>query len=139
MKQPMQCLLGTVIALTIVFTSSLGHAHDGDRIKTTIPFDFIVGNMELKAGEYEIQSLPRKALLVRSKDGKVQRIALAVATELSTAENPERLLFRHDGDQYFLSQVWLSGGENGHELIPGTLQKNAEKGQPVGGSAAGSR
>jgi len=39
--------------------------------------------------------------------------------------NHERLLFHHDGDQYFLCQVWLSGDENGRELIPGVQEKAA--------------
>jgi len=138
MKHPMQYLLGTVIALTISFSSVVGHAQD-DRIKTSIPFDFIVGNTKLKAGDYVIQSLPNKALLFRSEDGKVQQIAFTVAIEPPRTENHERLLFRHEGDRYFLSQVWLSGGENGHELIPGIQQKSAEKSQLVGGSAAGGR
>jgi hypothetical protein len=139
MKRPMQYLLVTVIALTISFSSVLGRAQEDDRIKANIPFDFVVGNTELKAGDYVIQSLPNKALLFRSEDRKVQQIAFTVAIEPTRAGNHERLLFRHEGDQYFLSQVWLSAGENGYELIPGIQQKNTDKGQPVGGSAAGGR
>ena len=139
MKRPMQYLIGTVIALTIIFSSVLGHAEEDDKIKTTIPFDFIVGNTELKAGDYVIQSLPNKALLFRSEDGKVRQIAFTVPIESPRTGSHERLLFRHEGNRYFLSQVWLSAGENGHELIPGSQQKIAEKDQPVGGSAAGGR
>ena len=139
MKHPMQYLLGTIIVLTISFSAVLGHAQDGDKIKATIPFNFMVGNTELRAGDYVIQSLPNKALLFRNEDGKVQQIAFTVAIEANRTENHEHLLFRHEGDQYFLSQVWLASGENGNELIPGVQQKSAEKGQPVGGSAAGGR
>lgn len=139
MTRPLQYLLGTVIALTISFSPVLGHAQDGDRIKATIPFDFIVGNTLLKAGDYVIESLPNKALRFHSEDGKVQQIAFTVAIEPKRTENHEHLLFRHEGDQYFLSQVWLASAENGNELIPGIQQKAAEKDQSVGGSAAGGR
>ena len=65
------------------------------------------------------------ALQFRSEDGDVQQIAFTVPIKTNRTGNHERLLFHHDGDQYFLSQVWLSGDENGRELIPGVQEKAA--------------
>jgi len=117
--------LGVVLGLILAFSAVPGHAQDGAKIKTTIPFDFVVGNKTLKAGDYVIESLlADNALRFRSEDGDVQ-ISFTVPIETNRSGNHERLLFRHDGNQYFLSQVWLSGDENGRELTPGAQEKKA--------------
>src|SRR4029077_17106101 len=56
-----------------------GHAQDSDRVNVTIPFDFVVGDKQLKAGNYVVESLlDGRALKFRSKRGDVQQIAFTV-------------------------------------------------------------
>jgi hypothetical protein len=127
-------VLGLILALSAV----PGHAQDGAKVKANIPFNFVVGGKELRAGDYVIESsLEDNILRFRSEDGGVQQIAFTVPIETNRTGSHERLLFHHDGDQYFLSQVWLSGDENGLELIPGVLEKGSEKGRAVSDHAAG--
>jgi hypothetical protein len=128
MKHPIKYMLGTLLGLILALSAAPGHAQDEAKVKATIPFDFVVGNKELKAGNYVIESLlANNALQFRSEDGDVRQIAFTVPIETNRTGNHERLLFNHDGDQYFLSQVWLSGDENGRELIPGVQEKAAAK------------
>ncbi len=64
--------LGVVLGLILTLSAVPGHAQDGAKIKTTIPFNFLVGNKELKAGDYVIESLlANNALRFRSEDGDV--------------------------------------------------------------------
>src|SRR5437899_12873686 len=58
------------------------------------------------------------ALQFRSEDGDVQQIAFTVPIETNRTGNHERLLFHNDGDQYFLSQVWLSGDKTDANSFP---------------------
>jgi len=81
--------------------------------------------------------LANNALRFRSEDGDVQQITFTVPIETNTTGNHEHLLFHHDGDRYFLSQVWLSGDENGHELLPGVQEKGLEKGRGASDQAVG--
>jgi len=130
--------LGVVLGLILTLSAVPGHAQDGTKVKTTIPFNFLVGNKELKAGDYVIESLlANNALRFRREDGDVQQITFTVPIETNTTGNHERLLFHHDGDRYFLSQVWLSGDENGHELLPGVQEKDLEKGRGASDQAVG--
>ena len=130
--------LGVVLGLILTLSAVPGHAQDGTKIKTTIPFNFLVGNKELKAGDYVIESLlANNALRFRREDGDVQQITFTVPIETNTTGNHEHLLFHHDGDRYFLSQVWLSGDENGHELLPGVQEKGLEKGRGASDQAVG--
>ena len=124
--------LGVAFGLILALSAVPGHAQDGAKIKTTIPFNFVVGNKELKAGDYVIESLlGNNALRFRREDGDVQ-IIFTVPIETNRTGDHERMLFHHDGDQYFLSQVWLSGDENGHELIPGAQEKKAATNRSTG-------
>jgi hypothetical protein len=138
MKHSTKYALSTFLGLILAFSAVPGHAQDEARIKATIPFNFVVGSKELKADNYLIQSsFANQAPLFRSENGDVQQIAFTVPIETNKTGNHERLLFHHDGDQYFLSQVWLSGDENGHEIIPGLQEKIARKGQLSSDQAAG--
>jgi len=111
--------LGVVLGLILTLSAVPGHAQDGTKITTTIPFNFVVGKKELKAGDYVIESLlANNALRLRSEDGDVQQIAFTVPIETNTTGNHERLLFHHDGDRYFLSQVWLSGTKTDTNSFP---------------------
>jgi len=131
MKRLSTYLFGSFLGLSLVLSALPGHAQDSDRVNVTIPFDFVVGDKQLKAGDYVVESLlDGRALTLRSKGGDVQQIALTVPTTNQTG-NHERLLFRHDGDQYFLSQVWFWGDEDGRELTRGVQEKSLGKGRPA--------
>jgi len=126
MKHPIKYMLGTLLGLILALSAVPGHAQAEAKVKATIPFDFVVGNKELKAGNYVIESLlTNNALQFRGEDRDVQQIAFTVSIETNRTGNHGRLIFNHNGDQYFLSQVWLSGDENGRELIPGAQEKAA--------------
>jgi hypothetical protein len=131
MERLSQYLFGIVLGLSLVLSALPGHAQDSDRVNVTIPFDFVVGAKQLKAGDYVVESvLDGRALKLRSKGGDVQQTALTVPITNQTG-NHERLLFHHDGDQYFLSQVWFRGGEDGREVPRGVQEKSLGKRRPA--------
>jgi len=124
-------LFGLFLGLSLVLSALPSHAWDSDRVNVTIPFDFVVGNKQLKAGDYVVELLlDGTALKLRRKGGKVQQVAFTVPISNQTG-NHERLLFHHVGDQYFLSQVWFWGDEDSRELIRGAQQKSLEKSWPA--------
>ena len=107
MKRFSKYLFGLFLGLSLVLSALPGHAQDSDRVNVTIPFDFVVGAKQLKAGDYVVESvLEGRGLKLRSKGGDVQQIALTVPITNRTG-NHERLLFHHDGDRHFLSQIWF--------------------------------
>ena len=130
MKRFAQYLFGLVLGLGLVLSALPGHALDSARVNVTVPFDFTVGDKQLKAGDYIIESLlDKRVLMLRSKGGDVQQIVLTVPIETptkTTIGNHEHLLFLHDGDRYSLSQVWFRGDEDGRDLIHGGHEKRLE-------------
>jgi hypothetical protein len=138
MDRFMKYLAGFLTALILAFSATPAHAQEPDRVNVTIPFDFVVGNKQLKAGNYVIESvLDGKALQFRSKDGDVQQTVFTVPIETNRTGNHEHLSFHHNSGQYFLSQVWLSGDEDGRDIIPGVQKNGIGKSQPVTDRAIG--
>lgn len=79
-----------------------------DTAVSTVPFDFIIGNKTFPAGKYSIGRSPNDALggplLIRSADGKTS--AFFNPTTVESAQNDEaKLVFRHEGDKYFLAEI----------------------------------
>jgi hypothetical protein len=56
-RQSTKYALGTFLGLILVFSAVPGHTQDKPSVKATIPFNFVIGNKELKAGEYLIKSV----------------------------------------------------------------------------------
>lgn len=125
--------LGTFLALVVALSAAPGHAQDQPKVKATIPFNFVVGSKELKAGEYIVQQfgLPgSQNLRFRGEDGDVEQIAFTLPIETNKTGNHERLVFHRYGDQYFLSQVWFTENE-GREFIAGAREKKAATETPT--------
>ena len=130
MKRFAQHLFGPVLGLSLVLSAVPGHAVDSARVNVTVPFDFTVGDKQLKAGDYTIEPLlDKKVLMLRSKGGDVKQMVLTIPIETPTTTtfgNREHLLFLHDGDRYSLSQVWFRGDEGCRDLLfIGTLVRPA--------------
>lgn len=126
MKRSAKKLSGILLGLVLALSAVPGSAQELAKIKVNIPFNFVVADKELKAGDYVIQRLrDTGALIIRSAEGNDQQTAFAVPMESNKTGNHERLIFHRYGDEYFLSQVWLSGNEDGHELVPGVQEKAA--------------
>ena len=82
MKHSTKYLLGTFLGLILALSAVPGDAQDGPKIKATIPFNFVVGNKELKAGDYIIQRVRESgALSFRNEDSGHQQIVFAVPME----------------------------------------------------------
>jgi hypothetical protein len=100
------------LAIFIVLLGFAGvgaQAQTASKVEVEIPFAFTAGKTTLEAGVYSIKRGSGNLLLLSSKDGESGVILNAPSTlSASNAKAGERLVFDKDGDQYFLTQVWLS-------------------------------
>jgi len=87
------------------------------KIEVNIPFDFSAGKATLKAGTYSFKRMTGNALAISTADGKTIALISAPLTIGSRDfKAGERLVFNKYGDDYFLSQVWLSV-DSGRQLF----------------------
>lgn len=116
--------------LTAIFAIFLGlavtsaQAQAPSKVEVNIPFEFSAGTKTLQPGVYSITRMSGNYLTLRSIDGK-SAVILNAPMNLTSIDpdSAERLVFKKFGDQYFLSQIWLTI-DTGRELI---VRKKAAK------------
>lgn len=95
-----------------------------DRIVTQVPFKFMVGAVEMPAGDYTVQLADRKAfaVLIANHDAKLSTFALAVPSE-DTKTPSAALVFHKYGDRYFLAELKVGDSRTAYAFRPGKLEK----------------
>jgi hypothetical protein len=108
------------MVLTMALTAMAGAspAHADQMLTTTVPFDFIVGDARLPAGDYIVTELPQQGMVsIASKDSEHTAFVLTVRAifDREEASTPE-LVFETFGGQHFLSQI-IGERNQGREIL----------------------
>src|ERR1700685_3452349 len=100
-------------------------------VRLNVPFDFSVGNKILPAGDYELRSAgPRDnpgMLLLSRIGGAVEMYIHASDLQSSSSARETKVVFRHYGNIYFLSQLWTAGARAGWEFPKTRAEINEAK------------
>lgn len=96
-------------------------------VEANVPYTFVVGRTTLPAGKYIIRmpdSSEPNVLEIRAANGHT---AVAFETEdTNQTPNKDELVFNKVGDNYFLSQVWITGSASGNQLVKSKMEKRLE-------------
>ena len=119
-----------IFKLTAIFAIFLGLAVIGvqaqapSKVEVNIPFEFSAGTKTLQPGVYSIKRLSGNYLTLRSVDGK-SAVILNAPLNLTSLDDKagERMVFNKYGNQYYLSQIWLTV-DTGRQLA---VRKRAAK------------
>ena len=123
-------MLVSIIALAFATAVASNAQSRGQKLKADIPFDFVVGNKTLAAGEYLVGHITTSSdagILIRSSEGSQNAIRLTNAVSASAPKRQSVLTFRRYGNMYFLAQVWLSGSAEGREVLKSKTERSAER------------
>ena len=100
-----------IIILISAFTAG-AQAQITQRVIANIPFAFTANNKTLPAGKYTIAVLnpssDRKALQIRSMNGRFSAIVLTNGVIGNVSDNSKLVFERYD-DRYFFSQAQMAG------------------------------
>jgi hypothetical protein len=114
----------TTALLLLVAASIYVQAEDRPIVRATVPFDFTVGNKTLPAGTYTVSVVrPHDVLKLQDVDGRNAALVNSDHSIMLDGSKNTSLVFQRVGSYYFLTQVWQSGNEVGHELRPGDLNR----------------
>ena len=111
-----------IFKLTAIVAIFLGVAVTGvqaqapSKVEVNIPFEFSAGTKTLPAGVYIIKRLSGNNLIMRRVDGKSSVILNAPLNLTSLDDKGERLVFSKSGDDYYLSEIWLTA-DTGREIM----------------------
>ena len=95
------------------------------KVEVVIPFEFSVGKATLKPGVYTIKRLSGNNLMLRHGDGKAVILNAPLTLTSSNPDSVERLVFNKYGEQYSLSQIWLTV-DTGRQLFVEGKSSNPE-------------
>ena len=95
------------------------------KVEVDIPFEFSAGNATLKPGVYTIKRLSGNYLTLRRSDGSAVILNAPLTLTSSDPQSVERLVFNKYGEQYSLSQIWLTV-DTGRQLFVGNKSTKAE-------------
>jgi hypothetical protein len=125
----------SVIALVTAVGSAQGQSL-AYKLRANIPFDFVVADKKLPAGEYSIgratQDSGDSVLLISSAEGRGSAIRLSTPVESRVLKSEGTLVFHRYGDQYFLSQVWPASAGTGRELARSRSERELAANSSVG-------
>jgi hypothetical protein len=85
----------------------------GPTIRVNVPFQFTVGDKTYPSGKYALSAIEEDVLLLE-KDGR-WRIGLFGVNHVIGRNKPAQVRFQCYDQQCFLSQVWISGLDDGFE------------------------
>jgi len=108
-----------MLSLLLILTVGTVSAQSEQIGVINIPFNFIIGQKILPAGEYTIRPnrMDSKTVWqVQGYDTQAAAFFLTIPVLAGETQEKTRLVFHKYGDQYFLSQIWTAGDNSGREL-----------------------
>ncbi|HEU4712112.1 MAG TPA: hypothetical protein VFS76_11135 [Pyrinomonadaceae bacterium] len=125
-------------ALSILFllltVSSVSVFGQSDRqTSVNIPFDFVVGNKTLTAGEYTVQrnwSTSNATWTIKRRDGSGGvKVFLTVSGSKAEDSQGAQFVFHRYGDLYFLTSFYTVGENTSRELKPSDRERSLDQRQ----------
>jgi hypothetical protein len=109
-----------LVVVTLVVLSGMAAAqlNSGSRIVARVPFEFVVANKIVPAGECVVQVAPvdGNTLMIRNSGSKVSLFSPSSRTEGKQGAPHYALVFKQYGDRYFLSGIKLQGSRIAYRL-----------------------
>jgi len=116
-------LAGVAVAMMLVLGAVVpAWAQYSGPMKVTVPFNFVVENDRMQAGDYTIQRASNGRLRIQSSDGRAVATVVAFPKEGKATPDKAHFIFNHYGSEYFLATIWTPGLEVGWEILQGKLE-----------------
>jgi hypothetical protein len=104
--------IATSSLVVLMLLIAAAGAHGQSAVQAHVPFAFKVGTAQMPAGTYSMKK-ESDTNIVAILNVKTNAMVLAMGTGQSSSRKSEKLVFRHLGSQYFLTEIWGTGGTPG--------------------------
>jgi hypothetical protein len=120
-------MLMVTLALAAV-SAVVANGQTPQSLAAHVPFDFVVGDQTLRAGEYRVKALNDSGNPVAvSNDRGDRAIRVSYAAQRRDKQLSAKLVFHQYGSTYFLSQIWMAGESTGRELSKTRQERAIER------------
>ena len=103
--------LMVALMMTVVPMLATAQLRNSDKIVAKVPFQFIVANKSVPAGQWSVQAATadNKTVMIRNGDAKLNLLSNISESEAGMAANAPALVFHKYGDRCFLSGMKIEG------------------------------
>ena len=122
-------MLLLIVAVAFVTAVASANAQSSRHDVAKIPFEFVVGDKTLPAGEYEVTGITSsgEVLRIRSKEQNQSVLRMTQTITHGSPADKGKLVFRRYADQYFLAEVWSGGDTSGRQLMKSKQERAIER------------
>jgi hypothetical protein len=119
-----------LVVVTLVVLSGMAAAqfHSNTRIVSQVPFEFVVANKVVPAGQYYVEAatIDSNTLLIRNPGSSVSLFSTSSQTEGKHSASRYALVFNKYGDRYFLAGVELAGSKIAYRVTKSKVEAELE-------------
>ena len=107
-----------VVTLVLLAGMAAAQLNSSARVVAQVPFEFMVANKIVPAGECEVQAITMdgQTLVIRNAEAKVGLFSRSSQAEGKQSASNYAMVFKHYGDRYFLSGIRLQGSKITYRL-----------------------
>jgi hypothetical protein len=113
----------SLVVLSLLLTAAGAYAQTA--LEAHVPFAFKVGKTQMPAGNYAIAN-DTDTNFITIRNLKTNDAVLALGTRQSHDKTTDKLVFRHVGDQYSLTEIWGDASEPGMYVAAPKQKKQLE-------------
>ena len=123
-KRAMSVLMGLTMAIMAIGFATPARADE--RLVTTVPFDFIVGDARLPAGHYVVTEMSELGMLsIANTDGEHTALVLTIRAVFDRGVSQSGLVFERFEGQHFLARIVGENNEGREILLTPALMERA--------------
>ena len=104
-----------ILALTIAAAATPAHAQT-DRVAVYVPFEFVVGQTAMPAGDYMVTRRGSNLVELRATNQDAVAVATTAPLDVDRAGERRSLTFNRYGEKYFLASI--TSGDGRMQLRP---------------------
>ena len=120
------------LAMSLALLMSAAAQAQTTHMIVTVPFEFTAGNVQLPAGEYEVEAMGPwggSTLSVHNVNSNAGSVVLSNSCQSKKPAADAKLVFYRYGHQYFLAQVWNRNSVVGSQIQINPRQTELAKNQ----------
>ena len=118
----------SIFALLLTVSSISVFAQSDRQTVVNIPFDFIVGEKAMSAGQYILERNKRESdtvwTITSKNTGASRKVFLTIPMRSNDTQQETKLVFHRYENYYFLTAFWTAGDNTGRELQQSDREKN---------------
>ena len=117
-----------MLVVALAFVTAVASANGQSRqSRASIPFDFVVGDKTLAAGNYAVDSVTAGGECLRVSNIGAKGVVARLTTPLNGTSKHDKMVFHRYGQSYFLAEIWTDGGSQGRQLMKSKQERAIEK------------